>query len=209
MAKEIIDLEDTENFLESSDPTLTKIISNKNEVKFNGLSKEEIMRYGNDPFWVKIRWMLLIIFWAIWISMLTFAILIVIYSPKCPYRPKLKWWQNEVIYQVDVENFSDSDSNTLGDLNGLINKIDYFENLGVRAIALRDNILDQNYHGIKEIYGSLETLAKLKRELEKKELYLVLDLPYSKIKDNDTEILNFWLKSYVDGVRVYPSVPVK
>lgn len=209
MSKEIIDLEDTENFLESTDPTLTKIISSKNEVKFNGLSKDEIMCYGSDPFWVRIRWLLLIIFWAIWISMLTFAILIVVYSPKCPYRPKLKWWQNEVMYQVDVEKFSDSDQNTLGDLNGLINKLDYFENLGIRSISLRDNIFDHQYQGINEKYGSLETLAKLKRELEKKELYLVIDLPYAKIKENDNQILNFWLKNYVDGVRVYPSVPVR
>merc|ERR1719260_696987 len=42
------------------------------------------MQYANDPFWVRLRWVLFIAFWVIWVAMLVASIAIIVYTPKCP-----------------------------------------------------------------------------------------------------------------------------
>ncbi|CAF0729110.1 unnamed protein product [Brachionus calyciflorus] len=203
MTKENINLEDTEKFLgpDLNDPSLTKIINDEPKVSFNGLSKEEIMRYADDPFWVKIRWFLFFLFWFVWVGMLASAVIIVVHSPKCPYKPKLKWWQNNVIYQLDVENFVDSDSNGQGDLDGLFQKLDYFDLFKIKSLCLKDNILKNNLKELNENFGNFDQLKALKKELEKKDMYLIIDLPFDKMTENSETIVEFWLR-LVDGVRV-------
>lgn len=95
MNKEEIGLEDTQRFLPNdTDPSSVRF-SDEKKISFNGLSKEEIMKYGNDPQWVRIRWFLFILFWVVWVSMLVSAVLIVINSEKCAYVPKLNFWQKK------------------------------------------------------------------------------------------------------------------
>ena len=43
---------------------------------FTGMSKDELMKYANDPFWVRLRWIFFILFWAVWAAMLLGAVLI-------------------------------------------------------------------------------------------------------------------------------------
>lgn len=57
------------------------------------MTKEELMKYANDPFWVRLRWVLFILFWALWIAMLAGAVAIIIYSPKCAAPTPLSWWK--------------------------------------------------------------------------------------------------------------------
>ncbi|XP_057656248.1 4F2 cell-surface antigen heavy chain isoform X2 [Diorhabda carinulata] len=60
---------------------------------FGGMTKEELMKYANDPFWVRLRWFLFITFWILWAAMLVGAIMIIYAAPKCdPPAPKT-WWQ--------------------------------------------------------------------------------------------------------------------
>ena len=47
-----------------------------------------------------------------------------------------KWWQNAVIYQVYPRSYCDSDGDGIGDIPGLISKLDYIQHLGVDAIWL-------------------------------------------------------------------------
>lgn len=47
------------------------------------MTKEELLKYANDPFWVKLRWILFILFWGVWIAMLAGAISIIVFAPKC------------------------------------------------------------------------------------------------------------------------------
>lgn len=47
------------------------------------MTKEELLKYANDPFWVKLRWVLFILFWGVWIAMLAGAISIIVFAPKC------------------------------------------------------------------------------------------------------------------------------
>jgi solute carrier family 3 protein 2 len=63
------------------------------EKTFTGMTKEELMKYANDPFWVRLRWFLFVLFWAAWIAMLVGAILIIVYAPRCEKPSPLIWWK--------------------------------------------------------------------------------------------------------------------
>ena len=98
---------DETNPLTSEEPSVkitvssdTKIDMGKEKEAFQGLSKEELMKYANDPFWVRLRWILFILFWFIWIAMLVASIVIIIYAPKCPSPEPKQWWQKNVMYKV-------------------------------------------------------------------------------------------------------------
>ena len=86
--------------------------------EFTGLTKEELMKFADDPFWIKVRWVLLILFWVAWVAMLAAAIAIIIVAPKCPPRPKQDWWQKSSVYSVYPKSFKDTDGNGYGDLEG-------------------------------------------------------------------------------------------
>ena len=85
---------------------------------FCGLTKEELMKYADDPYWVRVRWILMILFWVAWFGMLAAAIVIIILAPKCPPRPKLEWWQKSSMCQVVPASYQDTDGDGMGDLKG-------------------------------------------------------------------------------------------
>lgn len=64
------------------------------------MTKEELMKYANDPFWVRLRWILFTLFWAIWVGMLIGAISIIIYAPKCSAPPPLVWYKEGPIVTI-------------------------------------------------------------------------------------------------------------
>ncbi|KAG5882578.1 hypothetical protein JTB14_030127 [Gonioctena quinquepunctata] len=87
-----------------------KILSEKNGdakldigepvLSFGGMNKEELMKYANDPFWVRLRWFLFITFWVLWAAMLVGAVLIIYAAPKCDPPPPRTWWQEGPLTEV-------------------------------------------------------------------------------------------------------------
>ncbi|KAF5297103.1 hypothetical protein FQA39_LY02683 [Lamprigera yunnana] len=70
---------------------------------FVGLSKDELMKYANDPFWVTLRWFLFILFWLLWAAMLISAVLIIVAAPKCAPPEPRTWWEQGPLTEVEPD----------------------------------------------------------------------------------------------------------
>jgi len=177
------------------------------------LTKAELMKYATDPFWVKLRWILFVLFWVAWLAMLVGAVVIIIYAEKCPSPAPKKWWQKKPVYEVYVKSFKDSDSSGSGDLKGVSSKLDYLKNLGVGSVYLTGfyKSMDGKYAALdvsdhKEVdaaYGTLDDFKALVNEVHEKEMKLIIDfIPKHTSGDDAVELLNFWSDEGVDGFRV-------
>ena len=87
-----------------------------------------------------------------------------------------KWWKKAVIYQIYPKSFQDSNGDGIGDLNGILSRLDYLERLGADAIWLSpvcrspqdDNGYDiSDYQDIDSMFGSIEDMERLIREAKK------------------------------------------
>lgn len=106
------------------------------EPLFVGLSKDELMKYANDPFWVRTRMALFVLFWLLWLAMLVGAVIIIVVTPRCASPPQLAWWQSSPVYNVEVAAFNDSNNDGRGDLEGLAFSLDYIKKLGITTVLL-------------------------------------------------------------------------
>ncbi|KAK3092844.1 hypothetical protein FSP39_007825 [Pinctada imbricata] len=168
--------------------------SNDDAVSFTGLGKEELMKYADDPFWKKVRIILLVLFWVGWVAMLVAAIVIIVLAPRCPYRPDQKWYDKETVYQVYPRSFKDSTKKSannanpvgagLGDLAGLQSKMEYIKDLGMKVIYINsfyetadaDVGLDWTDHKkVHPALGTMEEFDKLRKDTKKTEVRLILD----------------------------------
>ncbi len=197
-------LEDTKKFLPKNEESKLK----NGRTKFTGLTKDEVLAYSDDPDWVKLRWILFGLFWFVWLALLVSAAAIVFTANSCPPRPKMDWWQKEIVYQVDVERFRDSNGDGVGDLDGVLEKSYHFKDMSIKAVNLRSNVLsaENPKEFAKKFDSQSKNLKELKKAFKREDLYLILDIPYKLASENDTKVLSFWLEQ-LDGVRV-TEVPV-
>uniref|UniRef100_A0A0B6XYM5 Glycosyl hydrolase family 13 catalytic domain-containing protein n=1 Tax=Arion vulgaris TaxID=1028688 RepID=A0A0B6XYM5_9EUPU len=178
------------------DPTS---VSSDGELSFNGLGKEEVMRYANDPFWVRLRWILFILFWVGWLAMLVTAVVIIVLAPRCPPRPDLKWYQTETVYQVYPKSFKDSNDDGVGDFGGLTEKLSYITtDLGIKAIWISSFFVTDgksslgviDHKDIDKSFGT--TLDEFKgwlKKLRKEGMKVILDLIPNQTSKNHTWFL--------------------
>ncbi len=96
-----------------------------------------------------------------------------------------QWWKNAVIYEIYPRSFADSNHDGIGDLQGIISKLDYLENLGIDAIWLcpvckspqDDNGYDiSDYQDIDPVFGTLKDMEELIQEAEKRHIRIIMDL---------------------------------
>jgi len=99
----------------------------------------------------------------------------------------LSWWQKTNAYEVYVNSFQDTDGNGYGDINGITEHLDHFENLGVGAVWLtpvfvspmKDNGYDvADYYTINPLYGSNEDMDRLLEEAGQKGIRIGTELVY-------------------------------
>lgn len=105
---------------------------------------------------------------------------------------KKKWWHDKVAYQIYPKSFMDTNGDGIGDLRGVINKLDYLKDLGIDIIWLspiyQSPFVDQgydisDYYKIAEEFGSMEEFDELLEEAKKREMYIVMDLVVNHCSD--------------------------
>ncbi len=103
-----------------------------------------------------------------------------------------KWWQNAVIYQIYPRSFYDSNGDGIGDLQGIIRKLDYLQKLGIDAIWLSpvyrspqdDNGYDiSDYQDIDPMFGTLADMDELIAQAGKRNIRIIMDLVLNHTSD--------------------------
>lgn len=105
---------------------------------------------------------------------------------------KKKWWHDKVAYQIYPKSFLDSNGDGIGDLRGIISKLDYLKDLGVDIIWLspiyKSPFIDQgydisDYYSIAEEFGTMEEFDELLAEAKKRNMYIIMDLVINHCSD--------------------------
>lgn len=95
------------------------------------------------------------------------------------------WWKKAVIYQIYPRSFQDSNGDGIGDIPGIIQRLDYLEELGIDAVWLSpvcrspqdDNGYDiSDYQDIDPMFGTMEDMEQLIKEAGKRNIRIILDL---------------------------------
>lgn len=103
-----------------------------------------------------------------------------------------KWWKEAIIYQIYPRSFCDSNGDGIGDLKGIISKLDYLKDLGVTAIwcsPFYDSPNDDNgydirdYQKIMDEFGTMEDFDTLLDEVHKRDMKLIIDLVVNHTSD--------------------------
>ncbi len=105
---------------------------------------------------------------------------------------KNPWWKNSVIYQIYPRSFQDSNGDGIGDIRGIINRLDYLEDLGIDAVWLSpvckspqdDNGYDiSDYQDIDPMFGTLADMEELIRRAGERGIRIIMDLVLNHTSD--------------------------
>ena len=105
---------------------------------------------------------------------------------------KKEWWQDKVAYQIYPKSFFDSNGDGIGDLPGIISKLDYLKELGADILWLspvyQSPLADQgydisDYYAIDPRFGTMEDMDRLLAEARKRDLHIVMDLVVNHCSD--------------------------
>lgn len=103
-----------------------------------------------------------------------------------------KWWHDKVAYQIYPKSFYDSNGDGIGDLQGIIHKLDYLKDLGVDIIWISpiysSPFADQgydisDYYNIDPSFGTMEDMDLLLKEAQKRDMYILMDLVVNHCSD--------------------------
>ena len=100
-------------------------------------------------------------------------------------NPDKQWWKEAIVYQIYPRSFKDSDGDGIGDIKGIISKLDYVKSLGVDVVWLNpiysspndDNGYDiSDYRNIMKDFGTMADFDELLKEMHSRKLKLVMDM---------------------------------
>lgn len=103
-----------------------------------------------------------------------------------------KWWHESVVYQIYPRSFMDTNNDGIGDIQGIITKLDYLKELGIDVIWLSpvyqspnvDNGYDiSDYQGIMNEFGTMDDMKVLIRECQSRKLKIIMDLVVNHTSD--------------------------
>lgn len=186
-----------------------KFVSENGDVKINiepkkdalaGMSKEELMKFANDPFWIRLRWALFIFFWLLWTGMLAGSIAIIVMAPKCSAPEPKKFWEESPIIQLDI---SDSPTN---DLKGLESVLNDLKDIHIKAISLSSVVKEdadettEDFKALKSKLGNISDLESLIKTATENDQQIFLELD-----PNHSSIEHPWFKRSVEKQDPYTS----
>ena len=136
-----------------------------------------------------------------------------------------KWWKEAVIYQIYPRSFYDTNGDGIGDLRGIIEKLDYLEDLGVTAIwmsPIYDSPNDDNGYDIRDYrkimteFGTMEDFDELLEKVHAKGMKVIMDLVINHtsdehewfqeaLKDPDGEYGDYYFFKDGNGGKAYPN----
>ncbi len=105
---------------------------------------------------------------------------------------KRPWWKNAVVYQIYPKSFQDSNGDGIGDIQGIISRLDYLEELGIDAVWISpmycspqdDNGYDiSDYQDIDPMFGSLDDMEELIAKAREKNIRIIMDLVLNHTSD--------------------------
>ena len=103
-----------------------------------------------------------------------------------------KWWHNKVAYQIYPKSFNDTNGDGIGDIKGIIDKLDYLKALGIDIIWIspiyQSPFVDQgydisDYYKIDEKFGTMEDFNTLLKEAKSRDMHIVMDLVINHCSD--------------------------
>ncbi len=118
-----------------------------------------------------------------------------------------KWWKEMILYQIYPRSFCDSNGDGIGDLPGIISKLDYIKKLGVNAIWMSpicdspndDNGYDiRDYRAIMQEFGTMEDFDRLLTEAHSRGIRVIMDMVFNHSSDEHK-----WFKAALAGDKKY------
>lgn len=166
---------------------------------FAGMSKDELLKYVNDPFWVRTRMVLFVLFWLIWVGMFVAAIGIIVVAPRCEAPKPRKWFEEGPIVDINLPKESIS-------LANVAERLPYLADLKVKGIILpsifpadeQGNPVD--FKSISKDFGTLEDLKKLLESAKESAIRVLLNLV-----PNHSSIKHEWFNKSVNRETPYDS----
>lgn len=113
----------------------------------------------------------------------------------------IKWWKEAVVYQIYPKSFCDSNSDGIGDIKGIISKLDYLKYLGINVIwispmyksPMADNGYDiSDYYQIDEKFGTIEDMDNLIKQAKLRNIKIIMDLVVNHSSDE-----HIWFKKAI------------
>ncbi|XP_045597412.1 oligo-1,6-glucosidase isoform X2 [Procambarus clarkii] len=154
-------------------------------------------KYKDAPYvnwnWGRIRQTCVLLNMSVLLSLLCVGVGLLIQMPQgSECDPAHAWWQGSVMYEIYVPSFQDSNADGVGDLPGLISKLEYIQNLGIKAVRL-NSIMEAsdylnnltsitNYTAVDPLLGDSNDVKLLAALLHQKGMYLLMDMPLNSLQ---------------------------
>ncbi|CAG9565187.1 unnamed protein product [Danaus chrysippus] len=173
--------------------------------RFTGLTKEELMKYAEDPFWVRLRWFMFVLFWSLWLCMLAGAIAIIVRAPRCVAPEPKTRYETGPLLDLDLADYTTAESH--------LETLQQFQVSGVFASACQTTY---------EVLEDSSCLDKFKQFAEKAKNYgikIIVDLtanfvptshPWFQQSENSSEQYSeyfIWVKSDEHDPELNTSIP--
>ena len=103
-----------------------------------------------------------------------------------------EWWKEEIVYQIYPKSFKDSNHDGIGDIQGIIEKLDYLEDLGVTMLwicpvyqsPMDDNGYDiSDYYQIHPDFGTMDDMDELIQKAKERHIKIIMDLVINHTSD--------------------------